>query len=277
MISMMTSERFDFVALLNEEFSRRVDKNSKYSLRAFARDLQIEPSLLSKILRGQHGLTLDMLQRLSRGLGFSEEKVQSYAEIFLAEKKRSLEAKRDKSSFFSPLALDHLSYLSDWYHLGILTLLELPGAQLDTCWMAQRLNISEEEAQDAFERLIRLGYVVVEGENFRLAQPQYSTANIPSTNEALQKMQTQFLEKAIGAIGEVPYHQRGQATLTFSLDPKLLPKLKDEIMQFLQKVNTRASTENRVPSEVYNLSVSLYPVTQASAIEEKNFTESLNC
>lgn len=50
------------------ELKRRVDKNSAYSLRAFAKNLQIEPSLLSKILSGKHNLSHAMLLRLCEKL-----------------------------------------------------------------------------------------------------------------------------------------------------------------------------------------------------------------
>lgn len=48
-------------------------KGSGLSLRALALDLQMAPSTLSRLIRGQHGLTPEMALRLERVLGRSAQ------------------------------------------------------------------------------------------------------------------------------------------------------------------------------------------------------------
>ena len=47
----------EVVQILNEKFKERVQANSAYSLRSFARDLKVSPSTLSEIFNQKKGLS----------------------------------------------------------------------------------------------------------------------------------------------------------------------------------------------------------------------------
>lgn len=68
----------DFVLHLQNELERKKNNNPNYSLRAFARDLDVEASLLSKILRGKAPLTSRMFERLATTLGVREEDYKKF-------------------------------------------------------------------------------------------------------------------------------------------------------------------------------------------------------
>ncbi len=55
----------DFRLFLQQELVRRCRENRNYSLRAFARHLNLEPSFLSKLLRGERNITIDMFRKLA--------------------------------------------------------------------------------------------------------------------------------------------------------------------------------------------------------------------
>ena len=64
-------EKNNFEEILKDEFIRRKHENELYSLRAFARDLHIQPSPLSAILNGKRPITKKMKKRLALSLGLS--------------------------------------------------------------------------------------------------------------------------------------------------------------------------------------------------------------
>lgn len=68
----------EFRLFLQDELVRRCKKNPRFSLRAFARTLAIEPSALSKILHGKRALTPKMLQRIATQLGMSDAEIKRY-------------------------------------------------------------------------------------------------------------------------------------------------------------------------------------------------------
>lgn len=77
----------DFRDYLKGELERRCQKNSQFSLRGFARMLEIEPSSLSKILNGKRRVTATMLERLGKKLNLSEEEISEF---------HSIESKKDR-------------------------------------------------------------------------------------------------------------------------------------------------------------------------------------
>lgn len=88
-----------FVKLLNEVFQKRIARNPKYSLRAFARDLNLEPSLLSKILRNHYPINESMLRRVATSLDYSYAEIEKLWENHLTEKQNHLV----QTSFGDPL------------------------------------------------------------------------------------------------------------------------------------------------------------------------------
>lgn len=66
---------------LRSELSRRQARNPLYSLRAFARDLAIDHSTLSQILRGRRRLTPRSVRRLGPKLGLAARDVNEHAAL----------------------------------------------------------------------------------------------------------------------------------------------------------------------------------------------------
>jgi len=69
----------DFRAFLQDELEKRCKKNPRFSLRAFARTLEVEPSALSKILHGKRALTPKMLLRMASQLGLPEQDIERFS------------------------------------------------------------------------------------------------------------------------------------------------------------------------------------------------------
>ena len=63
-------EHFNFY--IQRAFDERRQRNPKYSLRAFARDLSVSVQTLSQILKGHLGLSLSNAQSFAEKLNFSE-------------------------------------------------------------------------------------------------------------------------------------------------------------------------------------------------------------
>ncbi len=64
-----------FSELLETEFAQRRERNPRYSVRAFARDLALDHSALSKVLRHRRPLSARMIARLGHKLRLSSNAI----------------------------------------------------------------------------------------------------------------------------------------------------------------------------------------------------------
>ena len=62
--------QLDYRLLLKSELASRTNQNPNYSLRAFARDLDLAPSRLSEVLNGKQGLSTQAAEKIAKTLGY---------------------------------------------------------------------------------------------------------------------------------------------------------------------------------------------------------------
>ncbi len=248
-----------FRELLQETFVERCRKNPKYSLRAYARSLGIEASPLSSILRGKRPLTAKMCERLGIALGMSLDKIQNF--------QNKHDGRHNESSSqheFQQITLDTYAIISDWYHYAILELIKTKGFKPKIARIAKTLGISPTETQIAVDRLKRVGFLEID----KRGRWHDTTADGLATNisdnltsGASKKLQKQILEMSIRALEELPFDVRNHTSITMAAHPEDLPqaiakikKFRRDLCHFLEK--------NKNPTQVYNLAISLYPVTR---------------
>ncbi|WP_415061389.1 TIGR02147 family protein [Bdellovibrio sp.] len=260
----MNKTSLEIVNVLKASFAEKQARNQRYSLRAFARDLKVEPSLLSKILRSNHRVTSKMIARMAPAIGLSALEVRSYIKSMRDEREIEKKEKRARYDEFVPFNLDHFRFISAWYHVAILELFNLKSFKASPAWIAERLGIEVVQAEEALNRLVRMGFIETRKGSLRLAKRQNSTiVNDPQyTTEALKTLQTQFLKKAGESFYQVDINYRNQSTLTFSVNHKNLEKIKSEIAKFRRKINGLSQKDLEHHDSVYNITISLYPLTK---------------
>lgn len=69
---------FDYRTALKSELKKRSEKNDRYSLRAFARDLGMSPSYLCEVLGGKASLSPRRIERVAPLLELSEDELEAY-------------------------------------------------------------------------------------------------------------------------------------------------------------------------------------------------------
>lgn len=236
-----------FRNILNEEFVRRTNKNPNFSIRAFARQLDIEPSSLAQILSGKRKLTDKMRIRLGSKLGFGPARMRSTSIRF---------------QDFSKLEDDDFKVISDWYYYAILELTACKGFKGNPQWISKALNLPFAKTLDAIERLKRLKYLEItpEGKWIDCLGDTNNLGNEFRTT-AFTEHQRQVVKKALEALDEIPYEDRVQSSMTLTTSKKKLKEAKVKILEFIEELNgfLREGNENE---DVYNISVSLYPLSK---------------
>jgi transcriptional regulator with XRE-family HTH domain len=109
--------------VMQTELARRRSTNPRYSLRSFARDLAVDHSTLSQILRGRRRLTGRSVRAFGRRLGLAAPHI---AELCALENESAVVATLDRRNF-----------------------------QADSRWVASMVGIPLDEVNVTLQRLLR--------------------------------------------------------------------------------------------------------------------------
>lgn len=84
----------DYRIWLKNILTSRIQQNPRYSLRAFARDLNFSPSRLSQILQGKEGISASVSKQFAQSLEFSDEEQKYFVLLVEAQDSRSRETRK---------------------------------------------------------------------------------------------------------------------------------------------------------------------------------------
>jgi uncharacterized protein (TIGR02147 family) len=251
----------------------RLEKNARYSLRAYARDLGLQPARLSLILSGKKGLSRASASAIAKRLGLSQRETNLFVAQVESQHARSKSGKRlagerlreqiEKNPSRN-LSLDAFHVISDWYHLAILELLKWNDGDHRPKWLAKELGISPIQAKEAVERLVRLDLVRLDPEanpaRYRaVTETVLSPDGIPS--DAVKKFHEQILRRAIDALHFQSVKDRDFCTQISSIRSSDLPAIRQETRDFLDRIETKfanAPDGDRIvciSNQIFNLTV----------------------
>lgn len=258
------SMKYDYRQILKSEFDRRSSINSSYSLRAFARDLQIPAPQLSAIFLGKKGLSKKKAASIAKVLHFSK-----------AEEKRFLAAvgaKHARSKVERETALRSLSHLdevegiatietarfevvADWHHLAILQLSETEGFSWNVREIAKKLGLSKEKVDRAIDALVSTGLLKQAGESYEKSSDFIRTEDIPS--RAIRMNHQQMIAKAQEALEQQSIHERDFSSVTVAIDRNRLPEIKTWLREFRERFCLDAG-QGDVRHDVYAMNIQFF-------------------
>jgi uncharacterized protein (TIGR02147 family) len=249
---------------LTENYEARSLRNPSYSLRAYARDLDIAVSTLTEVLKGKYGLSKARVSSLAKSLSLSAEQSQHFADLVRQEHARDpqeraaakarIQARLHRTT--QTMTLDGFKIISDWYHLAILELITLKGFKNDPVWMAKRLGLPELTVKEALERLLRLE-LIEESKGHLRATDDFSHIGNDTPSQAIRKFHKQILEKALAAIESQSVQERENSSTIFAIAKKDLPEAKKKLSQFRREFAALYS-EGKSKDEVYCLSLQFF-------------------
>ena len=232
-------------AILSSALEERCQRNVKYSLRAFARDLKISPQSLSHIMNGRRGISLKTGSALAKQLGFDTEQTKLFLNLVDVEFARSSVRKRaaQKKVLDSKAVLtssEESQVLSGWYHLALLTLLQTKPKSYEPRFLAKRLGITLHEAKSSLDRLLRLGMIHEDRAGRMTVKQDYFINPSGTSNEAVKR----FHETT---------EERDLFTIFLPVDPAQVSEIREEIRKFSSFIETKYSNSKTNKKEVYAL------------------------
>lgn len=259
--------------LLKEYFLRR-NKNSSYSLRAFANHIQLSPGFLSLLLNGKKNISLNTAGKIASNLKWTVEQKKYFLNLIEIENPRSdhsykLALEQVKAAGKNVFIYDHFdtdifAQMAEWQHTAILVLLTLKNIKHTTEIIGKKLGLTSDEVKKALNRLERLGFITKKDTEWKSSKPFFKLPSAPSA--AIRTYHRQVLKLADKAIQQQSFETRDFSNVTFTVAPEKIELAKEKIAQFRQELAELLDCDKA--TEVYQLSIQLFKMTHSQ--EEKH-------
>lgn len=247
---------------LKEKMLELQNRNPSYSLRSFARRLNVSSGALSEILNGKRTVSVkkatEIMDRLALSPDVRERILKSYQETHL-----NVSQGKDNLTPLEYLKLssDQFESISDWKHFAILSLINTADFQSDSLWISQRLGVDVESVDACVERLFRMGILTTDQETQRLKR---TSKRIESPDDILnlsiQKAHLENFNLAEEALLNIDVKDRDYSLYTMAIEKEKIPEIKKMIREFQDELSRRFSSGSL--NEVYRISMQLFPLTQ---------------
>jgi len=249
-----------YLTRLKEHLDKRQRQNPHYSLRAFARDLDVHPSTLSAVLKGSRSLPYKDSKRVAKKLALSPMEETLFMESLLQVKTKIDEIKIPVNQERFMLDESYYKILSEWEHFAVLMLFDIQGFKATESDVAKRLDLSESRAESVINHLLVSGLLKEDekGNLVRTHQQLRTTEDIES--QAIQQGHKEALEMGLRKLNEVEVELRDFSEIVLAVDLQKIPDAKAIIREFRQKM--AALMKGGQNTDVYQLAIQLYPVTK---------------
>jgi uncharacterized protein (TIGR02147 family) len=254
-----------YVEYLKTELQQRMRKNSSYSLRSFARHLDISPQVLSEVIRYKRKLPQKYLDQVVDRLELNPVARQKFSTSMQIRKKSLKDVAKVKLEEEKILSEErHYKIIAEWEYYAVLNLLDLKGSKKTPKQIAQRLNLSLKRVEYVLEALEKESFVTkTKTGTYKRLQGRLNTTNdIPSS--ALRKAHKDILKLASEKIEVIPVEQRFYSSSTLCFDKSKLAEAKDLIIEFRNKFCDLM--QKKTGDEVYQFNIQMFPLTN---IEDK--------
>lgn len=239
---------------LGEQLAIRCQRNPRYSLRAFARDLQLAPSTLSEVINGKTRLTRKSMGGICTKLGCSpEEKEHLYDLASLADsnpitRKNALTRIRARlgDSFFLNIGVqDEEKRKVTLSHFLVIEIVRVLKDRASNENIAKRLQLSKVQSSKIIADLVSWEILAKTPSGFEVLK-QGITFETGNASETLRSMYRELMKKALIAIEGQDLETREFGFQVFPMDQSDLPKLKKRVRDFyLQIAKEFSATENK--------------------------------
>ncbi len=232
------------------------------------------PGHISWILQGKRNLMPHLLPAVARMLRLSEDE-SAYLALLVAhddtkipDERRLLMARiaRLQAARTRHLTSGKVSYWSSWRNAVVREMVAISSFRReDAGRLGQLLEppASPEEAHEALDLLEDLELIGRDGSGTYHRTESIVTAGENWSQEAVRDFQDSILELMRRALRQIPREERDISTVTFSVSPERLRRIRTRIREMRQEILTLVRTDPE-PSAVYHLAVGFFPASRSS-------------
>ncbi len=245
---------------MKEILSLKQRDNPHYSLRAFARDLDIHPGTLAKVISGERGLPVKNAEVVMNKLKLTPKERTLFMESLLRRKAKLDDIKIDPHDTRYLVDESNYKVISEWEHFIVTDLFDLPKFKRTVEDISFRLNIPLSRAEVVVENLLLSGILAKdeEGKLLNIHGVVKTSENIK--NQALKESHLETLNMGIKKLEEIEVELRDFSSMATAIDLDQLMEAKLIIREFRQKMAILLK-DGKNKTDVYQLAIQFYPVT----------------
>jgi uncharacterized protein (TIGR02147 family) len=271
----MIFDHLNYRDYLKEVLAERLRQNRQYSLRGFARNLGIQPSLLSEVLGGRRKLSSESANLVAQQLGLSDQE-RDYFELMVQLERaknptlrestlRKIQQINPRKKDIHDLSVDYFQMISEWYHFAILRMTEIENFEWSVKSVARALGIHEVECSLALERLERLQLIQYEKKDGRPTKTKDNyLVRSPMPNDALRKYHQQMLQKTLEALSTQTPKERFTGTEDVLLADDQMKEATEIFEDCFTKILALSKRPSKKQKQVYHVGVHAIKLSQVN-------------
>lgn len=259
---------------IRTEYTRRRERNPSYSLRSFARDLDVSASQLSEVMNQKKNMSRKMAQKIANQIGLRPEEAELFILSTEIESESSirpgeqswqawLEKNRIQKELGRPVNLDETRFklISELRPHVLFATFGLKNFRLNYTWLSTLLGVFQSQLRDLFKRLEAIGAIqwTPKGEPELLAERFSSTEGVPS--QSIRQYHRSTLQHAIECLDKVPVHERDVRSMIFAVRQSDFESIQKDIIDFQKQLYLKYG-KNPEADRIYGIQSQWVPYTE---------------
>lgn len=265
-------------------YSARKQRNPRYSLRSFAKTIQMSPSSLSSILAGKQNVSPAKMREVADKLGVTGDE-QNYlvalAELSCAKSPADVKASKEKIAQFgfdSPIyqiTKDQVEIYGSWEALAIIEALKISDAQRSAHWLATALEIPLKSIESICAVLTKHHFIVQHEDGTYSCLRDHSSSEGPVKTlppKPIRQFHASIMQKAMIALDEQPLSERDISTMIYASSASSTPQVKQAIKEF-RRALMAAGESVETKDSVYCLAIQWFKLAESPARRRDRLNE----
>lgn len=258
---------------LKNELVKRFQRRPHYSMRAFARDLELSPSTLSDFLNNKLSISEERIRELSKKIALENKHKEHWLDLIKLKfsKKKSdiqlakirIQQRLEQSG--GKLSMARFKTLTTWYYLCVYHLIQIHPRFQKPEECAQTLGISGDEVRLALKALLQVGILSWDGQIYS-AQDDYVLVSENTPSEHIREYHSQFLKKAHNSIEGQPASSRELSTCLLTVRKSDIEKIRSDIQNFADQMVSKYTSTADV-DELYCLTTQFFSLIEKRSYE----------
>lgn len=252
----------DFREFLRDELKRRAERNARYSLRAFARDIGLSFSRLSETLSSTAGISLTSGQIIAQKLKMTYVEKEYFLNLIAARHGRTPELRRQArrrvsqykaKKIFIRLRENQKEMLLKWYYVPLVELLAIKK----TGEISRILGISEEEVVASALFLEEIGQITRNDRGTWRKINTFQKIESPTPATAIRQFHRDVLKRGAAAMEAQPIEKRKYLSSYFCVQKENIAEARLDLERLNQEF-LKKYTAQKDADAVYVFSVQLF-------------------